>query len=115
MMGAAKPTLGYESRSAAVVGLRAKGASTAEIARRIGIFAKTVGALESSYARPKTRDQGPRDEGRAILLPADIIAKLTRHAARRGIHPNSLAREIVNRVVDENLIDAVMDDAGEGA
>ena len=36
-MGAAKPCLGYPSRTAAVIGLRAKGLTTAQIADAIGI------------------------------------------------------------------------------
>jgi hypothetical protein len=32
------------------------------------------------------------------------------HAARRNMHPNCLARLIVETVVDEGIIDAVLDD-----
>ena len=35
------------------------------------------------------------------------------HAARRDMHPNRLARLIVETVVDEKMVDAVLDDAEE--
>jgi len=37
-------------------------------------------------------------------------AALAPHAARRGVHVNTLARQIVETVVDERLVDAVLDD-----
>ena len=109
----AKATLGYPSRTAAVLGLRGQGYSTRQIADAIGIANKTVSALEHSAARNRKCERVPALLGRAVIFPADVLAALGPHAARRGIHPNHLARLIVSTVVDENMIDAVLDDNGE--
>lgn len=110
----AKPTLGYATRTDAVIGLRALGMNTPEIAARLGIATKTVAALESSRGRTRTpKTDRPEGLGRAVLIPSDVLAALGPHAARRGLHPNSLARVILSTVVDEGMIDAVLDDADE--
>lgn len=112
-MGAAKPCLGYPSRTAAVLGLRQLGFSTGEIAHAIGISSKTVTALECGSSRPK-RERGEREYlGRAVLVPTDVLDALGPHAAKRGVSVNSLARLIVCTVVDEGMIDAVLDDGAE--
>lgn len=109
-MGAPKPCLGYPSRTAAVHGLRAQGLNTRAIASAIGIEHKTVIALEIGSSKP--RPHRPSEEmGRTVVFPVDVLNALGPHAARRGIHPNSLARLIVSTAVDENMIDAILDDA----
>lgn len=113
-MGAAKPSMGFSSRTAAVQALRRQGASTQEIADRLGIQHKTVTALEHSAGRAKKRAIRPAEEhGRTVLFPIDILDSLAPHAARRGIHPNTLARRLVETAVDEGLIDSILDDADE--
>lgn len=108
----AKATLGYPSRTAAVLALRGHGYSTRQIAEAIGIRESTVSALEHSAAR--ARKPRPAEQlGRAVIFPVDILNALCPHAARRGIAANSLARLIVTTVVDEGMIDAVLDDNGE--
>ncbi len=104
-----KPILGYPSNSAAVVALRAAGLSTAAIAARLGIKHASVTAFEHSAGR--RRPQRPSEAmGRTVLFPVDVLAALGPHAARRNMHPNCLARLIVETVVDEGIIDAVLDD-----
>ncbi len=105
-----KPTLGYASRTEAVLALRAQRIPTAEIARRIGIAHKTVTALEHSAGRNRRAPRPSEALGRTIVFPTDILDALGPHAARRGMHVNQLARRIVETVVDENMVDAVMDD-----
>jgi hypothetical protein len=106
-----KPTLGFSSRTEAVLALRAKGHTTNEIAARVGIDHKTVTALEHSAGRVKKRASRPAEmNGRTVLFPVDILDRLEPHAARRGIHRNSLARMIVEIAVEERLIDSIMDD-----
>jgi hypothetical protein len=113
-MGAPKPTLGYPTRTAAVLALRDQRLTTHEIARRIGIPPETVTALEASAGRPRGRTPRPAEElGRTVLFPIDVLDALGPHAAARGMHPNSLARLIVTTVVDENMVDAVLDDADD--
>ncbi len=113
-MGAAKRTLGFASRTEAVLSLRADGLSTRQIADRIGISDSTVTALEHSAGRAKVRPRRPAEvNGRTILFPRDILDRLAPHAAKRCIHSNSLARMIVEIAVDEDLIDSILDDGGE--
>lgn len=110
-MGAAKPTLGFSSRTEAVLALRGDGCTTREIAFRIGIPEATVTALEHSSGRAKARAVRPAEaNGRTILFPRDILDRLGPHAAKRCIHPNSLARLIVEIAVEECLIDSILDD-----
>ncbi len=107
----AKPVLGFPSKTEAALALRADGSDTAEIARRLNIEAKTVFALEHSALRSKKRAARPAEQhGRTVLFPRDVLEKLGPHASRRGIHPNSLARMIVETVVDDGLVDSVLDD-----
>ena len=106
----AKPTLGYASRTDAVMALRAQRVSTAEIARRIDIEPKTVTALEHSAGRRIRAPRPSEQMGRTIVFTVDILDALRPHAAKRGVHVNSLARRIVETVVDENMVDAVLDD-----
>ena len=110
-MGAPKQTLGYPSRTAAVAGLRAQGFDTRQIAKAIGIAPSTVVALEHGAGRPRRMPRPSEEMGRTVVFPTDVLDTLAPHAARRGIHVNSLARLIVTTVVDEGMIDAVLDDA----
>jgi DNA-binding CsgD family transcriptional regulator len=107
-----KPTLGFSNRTDAVIALRGQGLRTTEIATRIGIEPKTVTALEASAARSKSRAKRPAEEqGRTVVFPIDVLNGLRRPAERRGIHPNHLARLLIEAVVDGDLVDAVLDDA----
>jgi len=108
-----KRTLGYATRTAAVMALRGQGLSTAAIAEWIGIEPKTVAALEASAARSKARARLPAEEqGRLVPFPIDVLNQLRRPAEKRRIHPNQLAQLIIEAVIDGNLVDAVLDDAG---
>lgn len=107
----AKKTLGYASRTDAVLALRSQGAETSDIARRIGIDTKTVAALESSALRRKPKANAPPEQlGRMVLIPLDVLNRMRRPAVRRGLTPHELAGVIVAAVVDGNLVDAVLDD-----
>lgn len=106
-----KPTLGYPSRTDAVLGLRQDGFSTAAIAAKLGVKVSTIYALECSSQRPKRMLRETEAMGRTIVIPIDVLDELQPHAARRGIHVNKLVRLIVEQVADENMVDAVLDDA----
>lgn len=110
-MGAAKPCLGYPSRTAAVHGLRLRGLTTRQIAEAIGIEDKTVIALEIGSSRPRREPRDTERTGRAVTVPIDVLDALGPHAARRCISVNHLARLILCAVVDDKMIDAVLDDA----
>lgn len=108
---ASKPTEGFASRTEAVLALRAASFNTREIAARLGIETKTVNALEVSALRSARRRNLPiAEQGRAFLVPMDVLSKMRRPAAARGISANDLARVIVEAVVKGNLINAVLDD-----
>lgn len=102
-----KPTLGYPSRTDAVLAMRAQNIPTNVIAARCGIDLKTVSALESCAGR---RRRPAAAGNRTVLFPQDLLSSLGPHAARRGITPNELARRIVETVIDDGLIDSVLDD-----
>lgn len=109
-----KPTLGYATRTDAVVALRGLGLDTQQIADKCGISPSTVTALEYSAARSKARAKLPSEQqGRAVVFPVDVLSSLRRPALLRGVTPNELARRIVEAVVDDGLIDAVLDDREE--
>jgi hypothetical protein len=112
-MGACKPTLGYPSRTEAVLALRAQRLSTREISNRIGIPESTVTALEHSAGKSKRAPRRHEELCRTVLFPVDILDRLARHAAARNMHPNRLARLIVETVVDDDMVDAVLDDAAD--
>lgn len=112
-MGAPKATLGYESRTAAIAALRARGLSTAVIADRVGIEPKTVTALEASAARAKRPGHSSLSVpsmGRSVLVPFQDYAALRPAAARRAITVDQLIRDIIETVARDNMVDAVLDD-----
>lgn len=114
---AAKPCLGYATRTDAVLALQAGGLSTIEIARKIGIPVATVSALAHSGLRTNKRRSQPDDPahmlGTAMVLAPDILRSLRRHAARRGISVNRMAALIIETVLDDDMVDAVLDDAAD--
>lgn len=105
----AKETLGYPTRTAAVQALRRKGRTTREIAKLIGIEAKTVVALEASANRWKKASSvnAPSND---FAIPLNTRMALRAHAARRGISVDRLILMLVDAVADGNLVDAVLDD-----
>lgn len=115
-MASSIPALGYPSRTDAVLALRKEGLLPLEIAARIGISRTQVSALEASARRrtARVRDvaHGP-SIAIAKLFPCEEKRLLRAHAARRGITVNRLIQIIVETVVEDDMIDAVLDDAGD--
>lgn len=105
-MSRAKPTLGYPSRTAAILALRAKGFTNQEIAEQIGIQPCTVGALLTSYRHTAAARQGRR----TVQVGADLYGELRLQAARRGIAADELIQRIIDAVLAAKLVDAVLDD-----
>ncbi|MCK9551590.1 hypothetical protein [Aquamicrobium sp.] len=115
-MGAPKPTLGYGSRTEAVIALRREGMRPSAIARRLGIEVKTVAALECSARRSTSNpraDAGNRKN--AVLITYDLRCHLREAARRRELSVEAVALRILETVAYSNLIDAVLDDADEVA
>ena len=113
-MGAPKPCLGFPSRTAAVLALRKEGVSTETIAARVGITANQVLALESSAGRHEKRP-APNvvTTDSTLLLPRRLLQALTPHANRRGTTPAMLAFAIIETVIADGMVDAVLDDQDE--
>jgi hypothetical protein len=113
-MGAPKPCLGFPSRTAAVLALRKRGVSTETIAARVGITANQVLALEASAGRYEKRPaQNVVATDRALLLPPWLLQALTPHANRRGTTSTMLAFAIIETVIADDMVDAVLDDQDE--
>jgi hypothetical protein len=110
-MSGPKPCLGYPSRTAAVLALRDQGLTQAAIAAKIGIAPGTVSALECSARRWRGFQRTCRmDVCRTMHLPLGILQRLAPAARTRGLTRERLATLIVETVVEEGLIDAVLDD-----
>jgi hypothetical protein len=77
----------------------------------LGVDPKTVTALEHSAGRAGRKPRPAEKLCRTVRFPVEILDALGPHAARRGMNPNQLARLIVEQVLDDRLVDAVLDDA----
>lgn len=102
--------MAYATKTEAVIDLRKSGLTTRQIADMVGIEPNNVTALEHSARRGKRAKRPAETLGRTVLFPADVLDALGPFAAKRGVHPNTLARQIVTTVIDEGLVDAVLDD-----
>ena len=108
-MALAKPTLGYPSRTAAVVALTGEGLSTREVAARIGISVEAVAAYRSNARRRRiSGDQ------RGPSIPREILAELAPAAAVRGMAAGDLAWRLLSVIVADDLVDAVLDEPRGG-
>lgn len=99
------PVLGYRSRSEAVRVLSAKGLGDREIAPLIGLrSAREV----VSYRREAADLKRPRQ----VTLPSELMVELELEAEDRGLESGkALAIRLLQIVVEDDLIDAVLDDA----
>jgi hypothetical protein len=113
-MSGPKPTLGYPSRTAAVLALKADGLKPAAIAEKIGISVAAVAALECSARRwAGARSRNP-DVCRTVLVPLGILQRLAPAARARGLRRETLAELIIETAVEDGLVDAVLDDGNGG-
>lgn len=106
------PTLGYPSRTAMVAGELRRGARPEEIAERAGLPLKTVRVLRSMLKRRSYRRMPPVGAANRLLVYLDrqVVGGLTPHAARRGMRSTELVRCLLATVLEENLVDAILDD-----
>jgi predicted transcriptional regulator len=104
-----QPVLGYRSKSAAIRAMKAEGLSSAEIGQRIGMSGSAVSQL--AYCVRKRADSPQSDEKRQrVYMAPYMIAALKPHADKRGIAATTLVQRIVIALLEDNLIDAVLDD-----
>lgn len=109
-MSGPKPCLGYPSRTAAVLALRDKGMTQLAIAEKIGIAPGTVSALECSARRWAGARVGNPDVCRAVLVPLGVLQRFAPAARTRGLRRETLAAMILEKVADDDLVNAVLDD-----
>lgn len=105
------PTLGYASRTDAVLALSRDGLGVDEIARRIGIERDTVYAhLAAGRGRGEPRLARDTPSQTSISINRCVLAALLPAAAARGLTPSVLARRLLAAIAADHLVDAVLDD-----
>ena len=106
--------LGYPTKTAAVLALRAQGMRISDVARTLGISQNAASGLESHVKRVKSLnpDQPPASDTASELMPMDVRRALRPHAARRDITVDRLVADIIAAVAHGDLVDAVLDDVG---
>lgn len=109
--------LGYPTKTAAVLALRAQGMRICDVARMLGISPNAASGLESHVKRVKSLkpDQPPATPTAGDLMPMDVRRALRPHAARRDITVDRLIVDIIAAVAHGDLVDAVLDDAAGAA
>lgn len=95
------PTLGYPSRTEAVVALHSQGIAVKDIAAQIGI--------NEERAQRIIRVYGP-DKRTNMSIERSLLLDLEPAANRRRTSSRMLAIRIIRTVVNSGLIDAVLDD-----
>lgn len=101
-MGIAKPTLGYPTRTAAVMALYEQGLRTSQVAERIGISDATVAALAHSARRAS--------KAHRLSIPAGLYSRLQAAAHARGVRAEDLAHRLLSCALADDLVDAILDD-----
>lgn len=97
------PTLGYPTRTAAVLALRAQGKSNQDIARAAGISTNHVAQIYSMSVRQTT----------LVRVSRGTLERLRPLADKRRVAVEVLAQQIIETVAAENLAEAVLDDGQE--
>jgi transposase len=112
-MSAPIPALGYPSRTAAALALKGDGLRNSEIADRLGIEKKKVDALLSSvHANRYDRGTRKNQSSAPITITIEHRQKLRSSAAQRGLTVDTLMCLLIERIADDRLVDAILDDKG---
>lgn len=116
----AQPCLGYPSRSAAAWALRQQGLGLQVIADRVGCKAGSVHNLIRAEEARRRRQAGyvkqpfpaltPGGFSHSVRLSNISYGCLCDHAERRGMKVIALVRAILDAVIKDDLVDAVLDD-----
>ncbi|MEZ5752844.1 MAG: hypothetical protein R3D60_13065 [Paracoccaceae bacterium] len=113
-MGAMKPVLGYRSMSAAVLALSGAGLSVAEITKRINAAQpdRPVTAQKVSRVKHVARHRaGPTKI--TLRLSKNAAFALAKAARARGEQQRELAERLLEAVMADGLINAILDDGGD--
>lgn len=95
-----KPSLGYPSRTEAVLALRAQGIPQRAIAARLRISPSTVSALECAARK--------RSANRQIALPLNLWLDLHREAVARNTSIDSLTTALLSTIIYDKLFNAIL-------
>lgn len=104
-------TLGYATRREAFVALAARGHTPAEIAQLVNVSHPDSGVTGRKVANylSSMRRKGAVVPVQVKVDP-DRYADLLRAADRRWMRPDHLLARIVETVLVDNLVDAILDD-----
>jgi hypothetical protein len=58
---------------------------------------------------------GTRSDARTIIFSTEVLVRLGPHARKRNTSVNALIRRLIDDILDDNLVDAVLDDGGEAS
>lgn len=119
--GLPKPCLGYPSRSAAIRAPRAKGLSNHQISEQTGIPRSRIGALaprEPKEPRSRPESEQSRTAGYklgqhghiSISVNIEIRHMLRPFAAKRNLPLEVFITDLIEKIAEDGLADAVMDD-----
>lgn len=108
MTTSAKPICGYESQSAAIRAMLAQNIDRRVIATRLGVPMTRYSALEATALRSGGIRKKPRALG--ARLSRDLTEKARRHARRRGLSVQEFLHALVETVLTDDIVDAVLDD-----
>ena len=108
-MPGAKPTLGYPSRTAAVMALLDEGLNYDEIAARIGISTNTVRSLENDHLE---KIAVTRIRCKLVNPHSDYMRKAAR---LRGITASQLAHHLLEIICEDDLLLSILDDGHDDA
>jgi hypothetical protein len=101
-----KPTLGYASRTDAVLALRAAGKSYAQISALTGMSENSAKVLKWRAGKA-----APRADGmvRTITIAADVLLALRPEALKRHMRSDQLVRRLLDAIVADALVPAILD------
>ena len=107
-MPAARPVLGYASRSEAVRALNTRGLTPAEIVVAFARDGHAISRHQVAALLCYKRRQGWRVKG-----GPDVRAIVELAAHRRGITPCELLSRIITVIAQDDMFDAVLDDINQ--
>lgn len=106
-----QPVLGYRSKAAAIRALKAEGLSSAQIGERLGMTGTQVSNMAYSAMRAISAER-PAETGKRqrVYLSLPTINGLVPHAEKRGIAVTTLVQRLVETILHDDMVDAVLDD-----
>jgi len=98
-----KPALGYGSKGAAAIALKAQGLTWPQVGNLLGISDRQASSLAC-----RTRQRAAKSV-RTVELSGNVFLDLEREARRRGTSPDALAAQLLHHVVVDKLYNAILD------